>query len=135
MCVGMVLHPWVCSGCHGNVFLYTELKGNNANGIFGFASNLPTNISEPGNLSLTVTGQGGTFETVTLTWMIAVPAVQGVPVIYDFVANTSQVVFPPGVTQATLTISTFHDGIPPSHGPRVCGIQRRIGQLYSHERS
>eukprot|EP00731_Ephydatia_muelleri_P013529 Em0007g839a len=96
----------------GNVVQVIELKGNNANGIFGFASNLPTNISEPGNLSLTVTGQGGTFDTVTLTWMIAVPAVQGVPVIYDFVANTSQVVFPPGVSQATLTISTFHDGIP-----------------------
>lgn len=88
-----------------------ELKGNNANGIFGFASNLSTNISEPGNLSLIVTRQGGTYDTVTLTWAI-VPTVQGASVVYNFVANTSQVVFPPGVRQAPLVITTFNDGLP-----------------------
>ena len=90
---------------------HTELKGNSANGIFGFASTLTTNISEPGNLSLVVTRQGGAYDTVTLTWTI-IPAVRGAAAIYDFVANTSQVVFPPGVRQASLIISTFQDGIP-----------------------
>lgn len=91
---------------------HTELKGNHANGIFGFASNLSTNISEPGNLTLIVTRQGGTYDTVTLTWAI-VPAMQGAgAVVYDFVANTSQVVFPPGVRQAPLVVTTFSDGLP-----------------------
>lgn len=88
--------------------LYTVLKSDAGNGVFGFDSqSLSNTIDEPGSALLIVNRERGTFETVTLYWEVR--DMEGDIADTDFNPASGELVFGPGDSQELLNVTTIDE--------------------------
>ena len=92
-------------------YLYSVLKSDAGNGVFGFNSqSLTSTIDEPGSTQLTVNREQGTFETVILYWEVR--DTNGNVAEQDFSPANGEIVFQEGESQGLLIIVTTDELVP-----------------------
>ena len=95
--------------------IHTVLKSDAGNGIFGFDPlSLSNVVTEPGNVSLVVNRDGGTFDTVFVSWEIRelVGGAVGALATQDFNPASGQLEFTEGVAQQVLYLTTVNELVP-----------------------
>ncbi|XP_066273052.1 adhesion G-protein coupled receptor V1-like isoform X1 [Branchiostoma lanceolatum] len=91
----------------------TVLKSDNANGLFGFYGPCtPNPTSEGTNVSCPVTRSRGTFDSVTVSWVIRQVSPTASTDVQDFVYSNNSIVFPMDVTQMNITVEVYDEMIP-----------------------
>ena len=94
-------------------FSLAVLKSDAGNGVFGFDPFFLSNlISEPGNISLMVIRERGTFETVLIYWEVREQSEEGNLASDDFLPASGYLEFLPGVTEQDLILVTVNELVP-----------------------
>eukprot|EP00058_Branchiostoma_floridae_P024219 XP_002609709.1 hypothetical protein BRAFLDRAFT_102479 [Branchiostoma floridae] len=91
----------------------TVLKSDNANGLFGFYGPCtPNPTSEGTNVSCPVTRSRGTFDSVTVSWVIRQVSPMVSTDVQDFVYSNNSIVFPMDVTEMNIVVEVYDEMIP-----------------------